>query len=446
MSAIAQEIPAPDAPSRSEALEVVEDLRDTNDQRPPKLSPEEAAYQLALGPYIARLAAQEKLLAYAESVQVGEGVSGPNLPDYVHEELHNAVNQKKADLMVFKATYRPKPQSAEPRFEDSEPLYEDEPAALSLDTKKLDEWGGTEMDLVRRYMQEAGRAPLLTAEQETELAHAIEAGVLAAAVLAGDFEYKGDATTEELEELAEEGEAARQKFLSANLRLVMSIAKRYNGRGLDYLDLIQEGNMGLIRAVEKFDAHKGFKFSTYATWWIRQAITRALADQSRTIRVPVHMVETINKIKMTERMMLQDLGRTPSDDELATELAMKPEEIKLVKGYDHRPISLDLPLGTEGDMNFGELIEDADATKVASRTVELSEAHTALFKVLDTMTDREQFVIGHRWGLYDGVPKTLDQVGKMIGVTRERVRQIEAKTMSKLRHPSRSHLLKAFQS
>jgi len=297
-------------------------------------------------------------------------------------------------------------------------------------------------DLVRIYLREIGRVPLLTAEDEVELAKAIEAGLFADEKLTGSLPCRG-ARRAELSLLAAEGLRAKQRLIEANLRLVVSIAKRYIGRGLSFLDLIQEGNLGLIRAVEKFDYTKGYKFSTYATWWIRQAITRAMADQARTIRIPVHMVEVINKLARVQRQMLQDLGREPTPEELAAELDMTPEKVIEVQKYGREPISLHTPLGEDGDSEFGDLIEDSEAIQ-PGEAVSFTLLQEQLHSVLDTLSEREAGVVSMRFGLTDGQPKTLDEIGKVYGVTRERIRQIESKTMSKLRHPSRSQVLRDY--
>jgi len=297
-------------------------------------------------------------------------------------------------------------------------------------------------DLVRIYLREIGRVPLLTAEGEVELAKAIEAGLYAEEKLNGGYPLLGEERAD-LEWLAADGVRGKQRLIEANLRLVVSIAKRYIGRGLVFLDLIQEGNLGLIRAVEKFDYTKGYKFSTYATWWIRQAITRAMADQARTIRIPVHMVEVINKLARVQRQMLQDLGREPTPEELAVELDMTPEKVVEVQKYGREPISLHTPLGEDGDSEFGDLIEDSEAIQ-PGEAVSFTLLQEQLHSVLDTLSEREAGVVSMRFGLTDGQPKTLDEIGKVYGVTRERIRQIESKTMSKLRHPSRSQVLRDY--
>ena len=301
---------------------------------------------------------------------------------------------------------------------------------------------GATADPVKDYLKQIGRVALLNAELEVELATRIEAGLFAGEKLI--HEKKLDKKLKrELEWIVEDGKRAKNHLLEANLRLVVSLAKRYTGRGMLFLDLIQEGNLGLIRAVEKFDYTKGYKFSTYATWWIRQAITRAMADQARTIRIPVHMVEVINKLARVQRQMLQDLGREPTPEELAKELDMTPEKVVEVQKYGREPISLHTPLGEEGDSEFGDLIEDSEAV-VPADAVSFTLLQEQLHSVLDTLSEREAGVVAMRFGLTDGQPKTLDEIGKVYGVTRERIRQIESKTMSKLRHPSRSQVLRDY--
>jgi RNA polymerase primary sigma factor len=302
---------------------------------------------------------------------------------------------------------------------------------------------GATADPVKDYLKQIGKVPLLNAEQEVELAKRIEAGLFAEEKLAdGPGGLRSDAR-DDMAWIAEDGRRAKNHLLEANLRLVVSLAKRYTGRGMLFLDLIQEGNLGLIRAVEKFDYTKGYKFSTYATWWIRQAITRAMADQARTIRIPVHMVEVINKLARVQRQMLQDLGREPTPEELAAELDMTPEKVIEVQKYGREPISLHTPLGEDGDSEFGDLIEDSEAIQ-PGEAVSFTLLQEQLHSVLDTLSEREAGVVSMRFGLTDGQPKTLDEIGKVYGVTRERIRQIESKTMSKLRHPSRSQVLRDY--
>ena len=342
------------------------------------------------------------------------------------------------DLQEVKKDVPAKPavESAETEaFEISDADVEDEPQQQVT-------VAGATADPVKDYLKQIGKVALLNAEQEVELAKRIEAGLFAEEKLNSgmplDLQLRRD-----LEWIAEDGRRAKNHLLEANLRLVVSLAKRYTGRGMLFLDLIQEGNLGLIRAVEKFDYTKGYKFSTYATWWIRQAITRAMADQARTIRIPVHMVEVINKLARVQRQMLQDLGREPTPEELAKELDMTPEKVVEVQKYGREPISLHTPLGEDGDSEFGDLIEDSEAI-VPSDAVSFTLLQEQLEGVLDTLSDREAGVVRMRFGLTDGQPKTLDEIGKVYGVTRERIRQIESKTMSKLRHPSRSQVLRDY--
>ncbi len=302
---------------------------------------------------------------------------------------------------------------------------------------------GATADPVKDYLKQIGKVPLLNAEQEVELAKRIEAGLFAEEKLGQGAGGLSPDQRIDMEWIAEDGRRAKNHLLEANLRLVVSLAKRYTGRGMLFLDLIQEGNLGLIRAVEKFDYTKGYKFSTYATWWIRQAITRAMADQARTIRIPVHMVEVINKLARVQRQMLQDLGREPTPEELAAELDMTPEKVIEVQKYGREPISLHTPLGEDGDSEFGDLIEDSEAIQ-PGEAVSFTLLQEQLHSVLDTLSEREAGVVSMRFGLTDGQPKTLDEIGKVYGVTRERIRQIESKTMSKLRHPSRSQVLRDY--
>lgn len=328
-------------------------------------------------------------------------------------------------------------------------LKEDESAAFTLSAAdESDEpvqqvmVAGATADPVKDYLKQIGKVSLLTAGEEVELAKRIEAGLFSEEKLAAGGRIS-EKLREELTWIVADGRRAKNHLLEANLRLVVSLAKRYTGRGMLFLDLIQEGNLGLIRAVEKFDYTKGFKFSTYATWWIRQAITRAMADQARTIRIPVHMVEVINKLARVQRQMLQDLGREPTPEELAKELDMTPEKVVEVQKYGREPISLHTPLGEDGDSEFGDLIEDSEAI-VPADAVSFTLLQEQLHAVLDTLSERESGVVSMRFGLTDGQPKTLDEIGKVYGVTRERIRQIESKTMSKLRHPSRSQVLRDY--
>jgi len=305
---------------------------------------------------------------------------------------------------------------------------------------------GVSADLVRAYLNGIGRTKLLTAAEEVDLSKRIEAGLFAEERLTNAEERGTELDPRlraDLRIIASEGKAAKDHLLEANLRLVVSIAKRYTGRGMAFLDLIQEGNLGLIRAVEKFDYTKGYKFSTYATWWIRQAITRAMADQARTIRIPVHMVEVINKLGRIQRELLQDLGREPTPEELAKEMDITPEKVLEIQQYAREPISLDQTIGDEGDSQLGDFIEDSEAV-VAVDAVSFSLLQDQLQQVLQTLSEREAGVVRLRFGLTDGQPRTLDEIGQVYGVTRERIRQIESKTMSKLRHPSRSEILRDY--
>jgi len=322
----------------------------------------------------------------------------------------------------------------------------DEEEEDDVDVVVEEDNSGPSTDLVRAYLKEIGRVALLNAEQEVELAKRIEAGLFAAERLrqAEVGELKITKTlAKDYDWLTADGQRAKDHLLEANLRLVVSVAKRYTGRGMAFLDLIQEGNLGLIRAVEKFDYTKGYKFSTYATWWIRQAITRAMADQARTIRIPVHMVEQINKLTRVQRQMLQDLGREPTAEELAKELDMTPDKVVEIQGYAREPVSLEQNVGDEGDSQLGDFIEDADAP-IAAEVVSFGLLQRELDSVLKTLPEREAAVVALRFGLTDGQPRTLDEIGREFGLTRERIRQIEAKTLSKLRHPSRSQKLRDY--
>jgi RNA polymerase primary sigma factor len=324
---------------------------------------------------------------------------------------------------------------------------EDEPLVFGDDDEDLPAArvtaAGATADSVKDYLKQIGKVPLLNAGQEVELAKRIEAGLYAEQKLAAGRGMLRSGQSSDLERVADDGRTAKDHLVEANLRLVVSQARRYAGRGMLFLDLIQEGNLGLIRGVEKFDYTKGYKFSTYATWWIRQAITRAIADQARTIRLPVHMVEAISQLARVQRQMLQDLGREPTPEELAAELDMTPEKVTEVQQYGRGPISLHTPLGEDGDSELGDLIEDSEAIQpgeAASFTLLQEQLHS----VLATLSEREAGVVSMRFGLTDGQPKTLDEIGKVYGVTRERIRQIESKTMSKLRHPSRSQVLRDY--
>lgn len=363
------------------------------------------------------------------------------------------IDRSAATVLVDKTGHKTLPDIPDEEFErdlEADPtLREDEQRGFTISASdESDEpvqqvvTAGATADPVKDYLKQIGKVSLLTAGQEVELAKRIEAGLFAEDKVAAGGRISAK-LSEELEWVCVDGQRAKNHLLEANLRLVVSLAKRYTGRGMLFLDLIQEGNLGLIRAVEKFDYTKGFKFSTYATWWIRQAITRAMADQARTIRIPVHMVEVINKLARVQRQMLQDLGREPTPDELAKELDMPPDKVIEVQKYGREPISLHTPLGEDGDSEFGDLIEDSEAI-VPADAVSFTLLQEQLHSVLDTLSEREAGVVSMRFGLTDGQPKTLDEIGKVYGVTRERIRQIESKTMSKLRHPSRSQVLRDY--
>jgi RNA polymerase primary sigma factor len=302
---------------------------------------------------------------------------------------------------------------------------------------------GATADPVKDYLKQIGNVPLLNARQEVELAKRIEAGLFAEEKLAGGRHSLTIDQSFDLEEVAEDGRRAKNHLVEANLRLVVSLARRYTGRGMLFLDLIQEGNLGLIRGVEKFDYTRGYKFSTYATWWIRQAITRAMAEQSRTIRLPVHVVEAVGRMARVQRQLLQDLGREPTPDELAAELDMTPEKINEVQKHGREPISLHIPLGEDGDSELGDLIEDTEAIQ-PGEAVSFTLLQEQLHSILGTLSEREAGVVSMRFGLADGQPKTFDEISHVYGVTRERIRQIESKAMYKLRHPSRSKLLRDY--
>ena len=302
---------------------------------------------------------------------------------------------------------------------------------------------GATADAVKDYLRQIGKVPLLTARQEVQLAKRIEAGLFAAQKLADGGRDLSAEVRSDLERVAEDGRIAKNHLVEANLRLVVSLARRYTGHGMLFLDLIQEGNLGLIRGVEKFDYTRGYKFSTYATWWIRQAITRAMSEQSRTIRLPAHMAEAISKLARVQRQLLQDLGREPTPQELAAELDMTPEKVIEVQKHAREPVSLNTPLGVDGDSEFADLIEDSEAIEPAD-AVSFGLLREQLHSVLGTLSEREASVVSMRFGLTDGRPRTLDEIGRVYGVTRERIRQIEASTMAKLRHPSRSKLLRGY--
>ncbi|MEH0842063.1 RNA polymerase sigma factor [Micromonospora sp. CPCC 205711] len=369
----------------------------------------------------------------------GEGAEGEIDPEELAATIEDVVVEEPAELAQAAAT------DAAASATDNDFEWDDEESE-ALKQARRDAELTASADSVRAYLKQIGKVPLLNAEQEVELAKRIEAGLYAAERLRAAEEGEEKLTREmqrDLGWISRDGERAKNHLLEANLRLVVSLAKRYTGRGMAFLDLIQEGNLGLIRAVEKFDYTKGYKFSTYATWWIRQAITRAMADQARTIRIPVHMVEVINKLGRIQRELLQDLGREPTPEELAKEMDITPEKVLEIQQYAREPISLDQTIGDEGDSQLGDFIEDSEAV-VAVDAVSFSLLQDQLQQVLQTLSEREAGVVRLRFGLTDGQPRTLDEIGQVYGVTRERIRQIESKTMSKLRHPSRSQVLRDY--
>jgi RNA polymerase primary sigma factor len=381
--------------------------------------------------------------AKAAPAKAGEPGEGPEAEDIDPEELAAEIEDvvvEEPPAMVQAAATDAASSATDGDFE-----WDDEESE-ALKQARRDAELTASADSVRAYLKQIGKVPLLNAEQEVELAKRIEAGLYASERLRAcdEGEEKLERTMErDLRWISRDGERAKNHLLEANLRLVVSLAKRYTGRGMAFLDLIQEGNLGLIRAVEKFDYTKGYKFSTYATWWIRQAITRAMADQARTIRIPVHMVEVINKLGRIQRELLQDLGREPTPEELAKEMDITPEKVLEIQQYAREPISLDQTIGDEGDSQLGDFIEDSEAV-VAVDAVSFSLLQDQLQQVLQTLSEREAGVVRLRFGLTDGQPRTLDEIGQVYGVTRERIRQIESKTMSKLRHPSRSQVLRDY--
>ena len=438
-------------PTKAE-LEALKAQREAEALRPkgPRRFPTKAELEAMKAAQAGTPVAPQKVDAAGKKVVTKIDGEDVELEEVELEDLESLVSEtpeegteEKSEVRVVNLTEETQNEENAFTLKDSE--EDDAPAQTVLTA-------GATADPVKDYLKQIGRVALLNAELEVELAMAIEAGLFAEEALSsGKKEVKVGARYEavdkrmkkELEELAAIGRRKKNHLLEANLRLVVSLAKRYTGRGMLFLDLIQEGNLGLIRAVEKFDYTKGYKFSTYATWWIRQAITRAMADQARTIRIPVHMVEVINKLARVQRQMLQDLGREPTPEELAKELDMTPEKVVEVQKYGREPISLHTPLGEEGDSEFGDLIEDSEAI-VPADAVSFTLLQEQLHSVLDTLSEREAGVVAMRFGLTDGQPKTLDEIGKVYGVTRERIRQIESKTMSKLRHPSRSQVLRDY--
>ncbi len=380
-------------------------------------------------PAVVELIARGREAGILLAGEVVEALATTELPPEALEEVLTALSDAGIEV------HDPEAGQLELDEEDAkeERLRRDEETALRT---------GPTSDPVRMYLKEIGKVALLTAEQEVDLAKRIEAGLFAVEKIALES-HLSEALKRDLIAVGVDGGIAKRTLVEANLRLVVSIAKRYVGRGMLFLDLIQEGNLGLIRAVEKFDYTKGFKFSTYATWWIRQAITRAIADQARTIRIPVHMVETINKLLRTQRAMLQQLGREPTPEELGKELDLTPDKVVEIQKLAQEPVSLDTPIGMEEDSHLGDFIEDSDAV-IPADAASFLLLQEQLATVLHSLTEREQKVIQLRFGLEDGTPRTLEEVGREFGVTRERIRQIESKTLSKLRHPSRSQKLRDY--
>ncbi len=374
--------------------------------------------------------------------------AAPDVESVVLEPASAEDGETPAPAVIAAAPADDEEEIAEPTEKDkaSGDFVWDEDESEALRQARKDAELTASADSVRAYLKQIGKVALLNAEEEVELAKRIEAGLYATQLMT-ELTERGDklpaAQRRDMVWICRDGDRAKNHLLEANLRLVVSLAKRYTGRGMAFLDLIQEGNLGLIRAVEKFDYTKGYKFSTYATWWIRQAITRAMADQARTIRIPVHMVEVINKLGRIQRELLQDLGREPTPEELAKEMDITPEKVLEIQQYAREPISLDQTIGDEGDSQLGDFIEDSEAV-VAVDAVSFTLLQDQLQSVLETLSEREAGVVRLRFGLTDGQPRTLDEIGQVYGVTRERIRQIESKTMSKLRHPSRSQVLRDY--
>jgi RNA polymerase primary sigma factor len=383
-----------------------------------------------------------------EDLEVGEDASDESDDDEDGEDAEESTTDATAKKAAKDVPAAEDDEIAEPSEKDkaSGDFVWDEEESEALRQARKDAELTASADSVRAYLKQIGKVALLNAEEEVELAKRIEAGLYATQLmleLADKGEKLPAAQRRDMSWICRDGDRAKNHLLEANLRLVVSLAKRYTGRGMAFLDLIQEGNLGLIRAVEKFDYTKGYKFSTYATWWIRQAITRAMADQARTIRIPVHMVEVINKLGRIQRELLQDLGREPTPEELAKEMDITPEKVLEIQQYAREPISLDQTIGDEGDSQLGDFIEDSEAV-VAVDAVSFTLLQDQLQSVLETLSEREAGVVRLRFGLTDGQPRTLDEIGQVYGVTRERIRQIESKTMSKLRHPSRSQVLRDY--
>ncbi|TDV40298.1 RNA polymerase sigma factor [Actinophytocola oryzae] len=400
-----------------------------------------ATKSAAAGPKKTKADATKKAGSPADG-EAGDGeepdLDSPDLEDLEDVELEADVVEEPVEEVDEK----------DPRKEtkDGDFVWDEEESEALRQARKDAELTAS-ADSVRAYLKQIGKVALLNAEEEVELAKRIEAGLYAAERVRKSEDESSEKLNPQLRRdlrwIVRDGERAKNHLLEANLRLVVSLAKRYTGRGMAFLDLIQEGNLGLIRAVEKFDYTKGYKFSTYATWWIRQAITRAMADQARTIRIPVHMVEVINKLGRIQRELLQDLGREPTPEELAKEMDITPEKVLEIQQYAREPISLDQTIGDEGDSQLGDFIEDSEAV-VAVDAVSFTLLQDQLQSVLATLSEREAGVVRLRFGLTDGQPRTLDEIGQVYGVTRERIRQIESKTMSKLRHPSRSQVLRDY--
>jgi len=415
--------------------------------KPVKKAETKVVAKKATKPVVAAKPAAKGKVAPVKKVKPTKGAADDDLEIDDEDEIDPEELLTEAAVDVIVAAVEEVTPEPEVDDEDDKPVVPE--GALVLSSKEDDDIPaqtttitGATADPVKDYLKQIGKVALLNAELEVELAKRIEAGLFAEEKLATDKKLSRD-MARDLKWVVKDGQRAKSHLLEANLRLVVSLAKRYTGRGMQFLDLIQEGNLGLIRAVEKFDYTKGYKFSTYATWWIRQAITRAMADQARTIRIPVHMVEVINKLSRVQRQLLQDLGREPTPEELARELDMTPEKVVEVQKYGREPISLSTPLGEDGDSEFGDLIEDTEAVQPAD-AVAFRIMQREIERLLDTLTPREAAVIRSRYGIGDGVMKTLDQIGEEHGVTRERIRQIEAKTMSKLKHPSRAQWLRDF--
>ncbi|BCJ72982.1 hypothetical protein CS0771_25260 [Catellatospora sp. IY07-71] len=439
----AKAVPAKAAPAKAvkaapaKAAAKAEETADESSAKAAKAPAKKAAAKKAVEKKTADKAAPAK--AAKPKGEPGEG-DEPDGVDLSVEELAADLEDVVVDEPVEMA------QAAEADAAAADDFEWDAEESEALKQARKDAELTASADSVRAYLKQIGKVPLLNAEQEVELAKRIEAGLFAAERLR-QAEEEGLQLTRDMQRdllwVSRDGERAKNHLLEANLRLVVSLAKRYTGRGMAFLDLIQEGNLGLIRAVEKFDYTKGYKFSTYATWWIRQAITRAMADQARTIRIPVHMVEVINKLGRIQRELLQDLGREPTPEELAKEMDITPEKVLEIQQYAREPISLDQTIGDEGDSQLGDFIEDSEAV-VAVDAVSFSLLQDQLQQVLQTLSEREAGVVRLRFGLTDGQPRTLDEIGQVYGVTRERIRQIESKTMSKLRHPSRSQVLRDY--